>query len=174
MKTKYEIELKAAKECLKQTRDQKRTVEASQKCVEEAQKLAEDWTLTAETALATAKNNLETVVVEKEKSLVATKQELEKVRAERADADAKAVVAYQDVFMDTPEYQDLIQRLMTIGGEQLVERIMETHLEWNISFLHQAPTEVPAYEAVPGDKRDGTQDQITPLVVEEGPQCADP
>ncbi|KAL2474607.1 hypothetical protein Adt_35343 [Abeliophyllum distichum] len=174
MNAKYEIELKAAKECLKQVRDQKRAVETSQKRTEEAQKLAEDWTVTAETALATTNSSLKTVFVEKEKSLATAKQELERVRAERADAEAMVVEVYQDAFVDTPEYQDLAQRLMTIDGEQLVERIMEINPEWDISFLRQAPTEVPASEAVPGDKCDGAEDQTTPLVVEEGPQCADP
>ncbi|KAL2505229.1 hypothetical protein Adt_20850 [Abeliophyllum distichum] len=47
MKAKYEIELKAAKECLKQARDQRRAAEVSQKRAEEAQKLAEDRTLVA-------------------------------------------------------------------------------------------------------------------------------
>ncbi|KAL2480903.1 hypothetical protein Adt_33869 [Abeliophyllum distichum] len=82
MKAKYEIELKAAKECLKQARDQKRAAEASQKRAEEAQKSVEDRTLTVETALATVNNSLEAVVVKKEKSLTAAKQELERVRAE--------------------------------------------------------------------------------------------
>ncbi|KAL2531600.1 hypothetical protein Adt_04951 [Abeliophyllum distichum] len=163
MRAKYEIELKAGKECLKQARDQKRAVEASQKRAEEAQKLAEDQTLTTETVLATVNSSLETVVAEKEKSLAAVKQELERFRAERADMEVRAVEAYQDVFVDTPEYQDLTQRLMNIGGEQLVEQITETHPEWDISFLRQAPTEVPAFESVPGDKRDGVKDQTTPM-----------
>ncbi|KAL2526423.1 hypothetical protein Adt_11477 [Abeliophyllum distichum] len=153
MKAKYEIELK--------------------KRVEEAQKLAEDRTLTAETALATTNSSLETVVTEKEKSLAAAKQELERVRAERTDTEAKAVETYRDSFVDTPEYQNFAQGLMTIGGEQLVEQIMETHPEWDISFLHLAPTEVPTSEAVPGDKRDGAEDQTTLVFVEEGLQCAD-
>ncbi|KAL2497520.1 hypothetical protein Adt_23070 [Abeliophyllum distichum] len=174
MRAKYEIELKAAKDCLKQARDQKRTTEDSQKHAEEAQKLAEDQTLTTETALATANSSLESVVTEKKKSLTVAKQELERVRAEQADIEAKIEKSYQDVFVDMPEYQDLAQCLMSIGEEQLVERIMETHPEWDIHFFRQAPTEVPAYEAVPGDKCDGAEDQTIPLVVEEGPQCADP
>ncbi|KAL2474464.1 hypothetical protein Adt_35200 [Abeliophyllum distichum] len=176
MRAKYEIELKAAKECLKQARDQKRAAEVFHKRAEKAQKLAEDRTLMAKTALATANSSLEAIVAEKEKSLAAAKQELERVRAEQAEAEAevKAVEAYQDAFVDTPEYQDLAQRLMTVGGEQLVERIMETHPEWDISFLRQALTEVPASEAILGDKCDGAEDQTTPLVVEEGLQCADP
>ncbi|KAL2512805.1 hypothetical protein Adt_18405 [Abeliophyllum distichum] len=66
MKDKYEIELKAAKECLKQARDQRRAAEASHKRAEEAQnlaeearKLAEDRTLKAETALAASNSSLE-------------------------------------------------------------------------------------------------------------------
>ncbi|KAL2506010.1 Uncharacterized protein Adt_21631 [Abeliophyllum distichum] len=86
-----------------------------EKRAEEAQKSAEDLTLTAETTLVTANNSLD-VVVEKQKSLAVTKQEVERVRAEQADAEAKAVEAYQDPFVDTSEYQDLTQRLMTIGG----------------------------------------------------------
>ncbi|KAL2474961.1 hypothetical protein Adt_35697 [Abeliophyllum distichum] len=129
MRAKYEIELK--------------------KRVEEAQKLVEDQTLTAETALATANISLEVVVAEKEKSLAAARQKLKRVRAKRADAEAKAVEVYQGTFVDTPEYQDLTQHLMTVGGKQLVERIMEIHPEWDISFLCQAPIEVPVSEAVP-------------------------
>ncbi|KAL2525934.1 hypothetical protein Adt_10988 [Abeliophyllum distichum] len=136
MKTKYEIELMAAKECLKQARDQRRAVEASQnraeeaqKLAEEAQKLAEDRTLTAETALTAANSNLEAAAADNERSFTATKLELEKIKAERADAEARAIEAYQDAFVDTPEYQDLAQCLMTVDREQLVERIMEAHPE---------------------------------------------
>ncbi|KAL2497446.1 hypothetical protein Adt_22996 [Abeliophyllum distichum] len=174
LKAKYEIELKAAKECLKQARDQKKTIEASEKRTEEAQKLAEDQTLKAETVLATVNNSLEDAVMEKETSLATAKQKLERVRVELADAEAKVVEVYQDAFVDMPEYLDLAQILMTMGGEQLVERIMETHPKWDISFLRQAPTKAPASEAVTGDNRDGVEGQTTPLVVKEGPQCVDP
>ncbi|KAL2479878.1 hypothetical protein Adt_32844 [Abeliophyllum distichum] len=125
MKAKYEIELKAAKECLKQARDQKRAAEAFQKRAEEAQKLAEDRTLAAETVKAAANSSSEAVAADNERSLSAMRLELKKIKAERADAEARTVEAYQDAFVDTPEYQDLAQRLMTVGGEQLVERIME-------------------------------------------------
>ncbi|KAL2531747.1 hypothetical protein Adt_05098 [Abeliophyllum distichum] len=54
---KYEVELKATKECLKQVRDQKMDVEASQKHTEESQKLAEEWAFMAETSIATANSN---------------------------------------------------------------------------------------------------------------------
>ncbi|KAL2504387.1 hypothetical protein Adt_20008 [Abeliophyllum distichum] len=164
MKAKYEIELKAAKECLKQARDQRRAVEASQKRVEEAQKSSKYRTLVAETMLAAANSSLEGAVANKEKLLPMVKLELEIVRVKRADAEAKTVEAYQDAFVDTPEYQDLALRLMTVGGEQLVEQIMETHPKWDISFLPVASAESHASEAVPSDNRDG----------DEGLSCADP
>ncbi|KAL2513136.1 hypothetical protein Adt_18736 [Abeliophyllum distichum] len=89
MKAKYEIELKAANECLKQARDQRRAAETSQKCAEEAQKLTEgaqklleDQTHVAETALAAVNNSLEVVAADNERSLAVAKLELEKVRAE--------------------------------------------------------------------------------------------
>ncbi|KAL2506069.1 hypothetical protein Adt_21690 [Abeliophyllum distichum] len=152
----------------------KRVAEVFQKRAEDAQKLAEERTLAAETAVATANSILEAVAAVKDKLLVSTRQEVERVNVERTDVQAKVVEAYQDAFVDTPEYQILVQRLMTIGRKQLVEWIMETHLEWDISFLRQAPTEVPSFEAVPGDERDGVEDQIIPLVMLEGPQWADP
>ncbi|KAL2512951.1 hypothetical protein Adt_18551 [Abeliophyllum distichum] len=164
MKAKYEIELKAAKECLKQARDQMRATESFQKHAEEAQKVAEDRTLMAETVLAAANSSLEAAVADNERSFAAAKLELEKVRAERADAEGKAVEAYQYAFVDTPEYQDLTQRLMTVGGKQLVEQIMEAHPEWDISFLREALADAHASDAVSIDNRDG----------DEGPSCVDP
>ncbi|KAL2542317.1 Plus3 domain-containing protein [Abeliophyllum distichum] len=104
MKSKYEVELKAANECLKQARDQRRAAEASQKRAEDAQKLAKDRTFVAETALAAGNSSLEVAAVDNERSLTLTKLELEKVKAERADVEAKAVEAYQDAFVDMPEY----------------------------------------------------------------------
>ncbi|KAL2518039.1 putative abhydrolase domain-containing protein [Abeliophyllum distichum] len=164
MKAKYEIELMAAKECLKQARDQRRAAEASQKHAEEAQKLVEDRTLAAETTLAAANSSLEAAAADNERSLTATKLDLEKIKAEQVDAEARAVNAYQDAFVDMPEYQDLAQCLMTVGGEQLVERIMEAHPEWDLSFLRKAPAEVHVSEASLGDICGG----------DKGPSCADP
>ncbi|KAL2505613.1 hypothetical protein Adt_21234 [Abeliophyllum distichum] len=114
---------------MKQARDQRRATEVSQKRTEDVQKLVEERTLAAKTTVATMNNILEAIAAEKDKLMVSTRQEMERVKAERADAEAKAVEAYQDAFVDTPEYQDLVQCLMTIGGEQLVERIMEIHPE---------------------------------------------
>ncbi|KAL2526232.1 hypothetical protein Adt_11286 [Abeliophyllum distichum] len=171
MKAKYEIELKAVKECLKQAQDQKRAAEASQMRTEEAQsladeaqKLTEDRTLAAETALAAANSSSEATAVDNERSLSAMRLELEKIKVERADAEAKAVEAYQDAFVNTPEYQDLAQRLLTVVGEQLVERIVEAHPEWGLSFLREAPAEARVSEAGLGDA----------LGRDEGPSCADP
>ncbi|KAL2472007.1 hypothetical protein Adt_40143 [Abeliophyllum distichum] len=164
MKAKYEIELKATKKCLKQARNQRRAAEVSQKRVEEAQKFAEDRILVAETAIAATNSSLEAATADNERSLAATKLELEKVTVERANAKVKTVEAYQDTFVDTPEYQDLTQRLMTMGEEQLVERIMEAHSEWDLSLLREAPAEAHTSEADPGDIRGG----------DEGLSCADP
>ncbi|KAL2518970.1 Plus3 domain-containing protein [Abeliophyllum distichum] len=145
-------------------RDQKKAAEASQKHAEEAQKLAEDRTLAAETALAAANSSSKAAAVDNKRSLSAMRLELEKIKAERTDAEARAMEAYQDTFVDTPEYQDLAQRLMTVGGEQLVERIMEAHPEWDLSFLREALVEAHVPEAGPGDT----------LGEDEGPLCADP
>ncbi|KAL2471446.1 hypothetical protein Adt_39582 [Abeliophyllum distichum] len=164
MNAKYEIELKVVKECLKKAQDQKRFAEASQKRTEEAQKLAKDRTLAIETALAAANSSLEATVADNERSLFAMRLEWEKIKAKRADAEARAMEAYQDAFVDTLEYQDHAQRLMTMGREQLVERIMEAHPEWDLSFLREASAEAYVSEAGPGDALGG----------DEGPSCADP
>ncbi|KAL2471337.1 hypothetical protein Adt_39473 [Abeliophyllum distichum] len=140
---------------------EKKRVEEAQKLAEEAQKLAEDRTLVAEASLATANSSLEATVGDNERSLATVKIKLEKVRAERVDAEAKVVEAYQDAFVDTPEYQDLVQCLMTVGGEQLVERIMDAHPEWDLSFLCEAPAKAHTSEANSGDTRIG----------DEGPSC---
>ncbi|KAL2471771.1 hypothetical protein Adt_39907 [Abeliophyllum distichum] len=178
MKAKYEIELKAAKECLKQARDQKRTAEASQKrakeaqsLVEGAQKLAEDRILATETALAATNSRSEAAAADNKRSLSAMRLELAKIKAERADAEARAVEAYQDAFVDTPEYQDLAQCLMTVGGEQLVERIMEAHPEWDLSFLREAPTEAHVSEVGPGDALGETKALLVPILEEAAGQC---
>ncbi|KAL2494354.1 hypothetical protein Fot_38111 [Forsythia ovata] len=59
---------------------------------------------------------------------------------------------------------------MTIGGEQLVEQIAETHPEWDISFLRQAHAEAPVVNNVPCEANDHT----SLPVVEEGPQFPSP
>ncbi|KAL2512751.1 hypothetical protein Adt_18351 [Abeliophyllum distichum] len=98
LKAKYEVELAASKECLKDTRIHKRAVEVAQKCVEEAQKLAEEKAFAAETALATANSALEALAAEKERLLAKTREELERMKAAHAEAEAKVVVAYQEGF----------------------------------------------------------------------------
>ncbi|KAL2458540.1 hypothetical protein Adt_45870 [Abeliophyllum distichum] len=104
LKARYGVELKAARESLKQAQDQKRVVEASQKW-------AEDRAFAAETTVATANRNFETMVAEKDRELAKAKEKVEKV-----------------------------------GGEQLVEKIGEVHLEWDISFLRCAPDDLPTSE----------------------------
>ncbi|KAL2497614.1 hypothetical protein Adt_23164 [Abeliophyllum distichum] len=156
-KAQLESDKRALQFKLDLARDQRRATETSQKRAEEAQKLAKDQTLATETALATANKSLEAATTDNERSLTTTKLELEKIKTEQADAEAKAVEAYQDAFVDTPEYQDLAQRLMTVGGEQLVERIMEAHPEWDLSFLREAPVEAHASQADLGDTRVGDE-----------------
>ncbi|KAL2474791.1 hypothetical protein Adt_35527 [Abeliophyllum distichum] len=85
--------------------------------------------------MATANSTLNAMVVKKEKLLAKAKEEIERVKTDHADVEAKVVAAYHDGFEDTSKYKDLAHHFMTAGGEQLVERITETHLEWYISFL---------------------------------------
>ncbi|KAL2497105.1 hypothetical protein Adt_22655 [Abeliophyllum distichum] len=129
-------------------KDPKRSAEAFQKCIEKAQRLAEERAFTIETVVATANSTLEAMVAENDKLLAEAKEEIERVKADCVDADAeakaKAVAAYQDGFEDTPEYKDLAHHFMTVGGEQLVERIVETHLECDILFLRHPSGEVPS------------------------------
>ncbi|KAL2505076.1 hypothetical protein Adt_20697 [Abeliophyllum distichum] len=148
-KAKYVIELKALKECLKQARDQKRVVEASQKCAEEAQKLAEEKAFATKTAVATVNSNFKAVVVEKDKLLVEVKEEVERVK--------------------------------TDGREQLVKKIAETHLEWDISFLRHFSDDLSASEDHAVDRvlssaePQGIGEVQTSLsTLGEGQQCADP
>ncbi|KAL2542698.1 Uncharacterized protein Adt_03676 [Abeliophyllum distichum] len=101
-KAKYEIELKATKEY---------------------------HAFAAETAVAIANSNLEAVIVEKDKQLAEAREEVEKVEVERADAVERVVLAYKEEFENTPEYMELAHRFITVGGEQLVERIGKTHPE---------------------------------------------
>ncbi|KAL2497954.1 Uncharacterized protein Adt_23504 [Abeliophyllum distichum] len=129
LKAKYEVELNASKKCLKDARDHIRAVEAAQKSVEKAQKLAEEMAFLVETTTATANSILETVITEKDRMLVKAREEIERVKTNHADAEAKAVVVYQQGFEETFEYQDLAHYFMTAGGEELVEKINEVHPE---------------------------------------------
>ncbi|KAL2505066.1 hypothetical protein Adt_20687 [Abeliophyllum distichum] len=82
------------------------------------------------------------MVAEKDKLLVEAKEEIERVKVDRADVEAKAVATYQDGFKNKPEYKDLAHHFMTASREQLLERIAETP-EWDILFLRHLPDEVP-------------------------------
>ncbi|KAL2533605.1 hypothetical protein Adt_06956 [Abeliophyllum distichum] len=143
LKAQHEVKLTAAKECLKEARDKKRAVKASQKRAEEAQKLVEERAFVVETAATTVNGTLDVIVAEKDSLLAEVKEKIERIKANRADAEARTVAAYQDGFEGTPEYKDLAHHFMTVGGKQLVERIAETHLEWDISFLRHPHTDNP-------------------------------
>ncbi|KAL2487193.1 hypothetical protein Adt_31949 [Abeliophyllum distichum] len=70
------------------------------------------------------------------------KEKVKRVKTDRIDAKARAVAAYHDRFEDMSKYKDLSHHFMTAGREQLVERIVETHPEWDISFLRDSTGEV--------------------------------
>ncbi|KAL2474402.1 hypothetical protein Adt_35138 [Abeliophyllum distichum] len=170
LKAKYEVKLMASKECLKDARDRKRAAEAAQKSVEEAQKLAEDRAFAAETAIATANSALEAMVAEKDRLLAEVRREIEQVKADRANAEAKAMVAYQEGFEDTPEYQDLAHHFMTADREQLVERIADVHPEWDLSLLRHPPSKAPTLTE-PQEANEARGPIPTSQV---GPRCDDP
>ncbi|KAL2526462.1 hypothetical protein Adt_11516 [Abeliophyllum distichum] len=81
------------------------------------------------TALKKSSNNLEAMVAEKEKQLTEAKEEVDRVKAECADVEARVVLAYKEDFENTPEYMYPTNHFMTASREQLVERIGKTHLE---------------------------------------------
>ncbi|KAL2497590.1 hypothetical protein Adt_23140 [Abeliophyllum distichum] len=149
LKAKYEVELAASNECLKDATTHKRTTEAVQESTEEAQKLAKERPFAVETALATANSALEALAAKKEWLLAETREEMERMKADRAEVEAKVVVAYQEGFEDTPEYQNLAHHFMTAGGEQLVERIGEVHPEWDVSFLRHPHGEASNFAKPP-------------------------
>ncbi|KAL2506248.1 hypothetical protein Adt_21869 [Abeliophyllum distichum] len=94
LKAKFEIKLKATKKCLKDTRDQKKASSASEKHAEEPHKLAKERALAAETAVAIANSTFEAMVVEKDKLLAEAKEEVERVKIDRTDAEARTMVVY--------------------------------------------------------------------------------
>ncbi|KAL2471664.1 hypothetical protein Adt_39800 [Abeliophyllum distichum] len=148
LKAKYEVKLQDVKECLKKAQDQKRATEASQKCTEEAQNLAEERAFVDETTVATA-NNFEAIFFEKDKQLAEVKEQVERVKADRTDAEARIVMAYQKEFESTFEYIELAHKFMTACGQHLVERIEEIHLEWDISFLRRPLAREPPPDDLP-------------------------
>ncbi|KAL2480369.1 hypothetical protein Adt_33335 [Abeliophyllum distichum] len=115
-----------------------------------------------ETAVATANIDLEAVVAEKDTQLVEAREEVEKVKVERSDAKARIVMAYKDDFENRPEYMELGNHFMTAGGEQLVEWIGKTYLEWEIlfssillmTFLPQRILQPPKFLRMPSDVRE--------------------
>ncbi|KAL2541346.1 hypothetical protein Adt_02324 [Abeliophyllum distichum] len=170
LKAKYKVELKVVRECLKDARDRRKATEAFQKPAEEAQKLAEERAFAAETAMATANSILEAMIVEKDKLLAEVKEEIERVNADRVDAKARVVAVYQDGFEATSAYKNLVYYFMTAGGEQLIERIAETHPEWDILFLRDFPGEITTSVEL----QDVGEAQILAPTTREGPQCTDP
>ncbi|KAL2458357.1 hypothetical protein Adt_45985 [Abeliophyllum distichum] len=110
------------------------------------------------------------MVTEKDKLLAEAKEEVKRVKTDYAEAEARTVVAYQDGFKDMLDYKDLARHFMTAGREQLVKRIAETHLEWDISFLRH-PSDKVLSSAEP--QSFGEAQTLLSTTI-EGPQCADP
>ncbi|KAL2471477.1 hypothetical protein Adt_39613 [Abeliophyllum distichum] len=120
------------------------------------------------------------MVAKKDKLMVVAKEEVDRVKTV-VDVEARAVAAYQDRFDDTFEYKDLAHHFMTTYREQLVERIVETHLEYDISFFRHPPNDLFASEDNVIAKVSSTVDlqgtcgaQTLLLTIGKGPQCADP
>ncbi|KAL2480447.1 hypothetical protein Adt_33413 [Abeliophyllum distichum] len=170
LKAKYEVEFTASTECLKDSRDSNRAIEAIQKSTQEAQKLVDDRAFIAETIMATANSAHKVMVAENDRFLAEAKRAIERVKADRTDTEAKTVATYQEGFEDTPEYEDLAHHFMTAGTEQLVERIAEVHPEWDLLFLRHPPGEDPTLikPQIPDEARG-------PVPTSQvGPRCADP
>ncbi|KAL2471356.1 hypothetical protein Adt_39492 [Abeliophyllum distichum] len=92
-------------------------VQLDLKYVNEAQKLANGRALVAETAIVTANSNFEAMVAEKNTLLAKAKEEVERVKTDRVDAEARAFATCQDGFEDMPNYKDLAHHFMTAGRE---------------------------------------------------------
>ncbi|KAL2512997.1 hypothetical protein Adt_18597 [Abeliophyllum distichum] len=105
------------------------------------------------------------MVAEKDKLLADANEEIERVKVDYVDAEARVVVVYQDGFKDTSEYKDFAHHFMTASGEQLVEKIAESYPEWDISFLRHPPNKVCS-TAKP---RDMCEAQTLLLTTGEGP-----
>ncbi|KAL2542654.1 hypothetical protein Adt_03632 [Abeliophyllum distichum] len=86
------------------------------------------------------------MVAERDKQLVMAKEDVERVKVDRADAEARTVMVYHEEFEIMSEYIELAHKFMTADGHQLVERIGETHPEWDLSFLRYPPDDLPTSE----------------------------
>ncbi|KAL2497846.1 hypothetical protein Adt_23396 [Abeliophyllum distichum] len=110
------------------------------------------------------------MIVEKDKLLTEVKEEIERVKEDRVDTEARAVAAYQDGFEGTFEYRDLAHHFMTADREQLIEMIVETHPEWDISFLRDVPGKVTTSAKL----QDVGEAQILTPTPGKGSRYADP
>ncbi|KAL2471577.1 hypothetical protein Adt_39713 [Abeliophyllum distichum] len=104
---------------------------------------------------------------------------LEGLNGKLAKEEANSKKLFEELkegFGDTPEYQDLTHHFMTAGGEQLVERINEVHLEWDLSFLRHPPGEASTFPepTVSGEVPTVSGTLGTAPSNEVGLQCADP
>ncbi|KAL2527012.1 hypothetical protein Adt_12066 [Abeliophyllum distichum] len=143
---------------------------------DEAKNLVEKRAFVAETALVTANSALEALAAEKERLLAEAREEMEKIKADCTEVEAKVVAVYQKRFEDTPEYQDHAHHFMTAGGKQLVESIGEVHPEWDLSFLRHPPSGTSTFTKPPvSNEAPVVSEALGPVSPSQvGPQCADP
>ncbi|KAL2542674.1 hypothetical protein Adt_03652 [Abeliophyllum distichum] len=128
-----------------------------------------------------ANRNFEAMVAKRDKQLVKAKEDVERVKVDRADAEARAVMVYHEEFESMSEYMELAHKFMMTDGHQLVERIGETHPEWDISFLRYPPDDLPASEDPATakifstvDSQDTGEAQTILSTIGERLHCADP
>ncbi|KAL2518591.1 Uncharacterized protein Adt_14838 [Abeliophyllum distichum] len=125
-------QLESGKIFLQVRLDSKVAKENDPKAKYEIELKAKERAFAAETTVATANSTFEAMVAKKYKLLAEAKEKIERVRADHADVDGEAeariVAVYHDRFEDMLEYKDLAHHFMTACREQLVERIVETHL----------------------------------------------
>ncbi|KAL2480246.1 hypothetical protein Adt_33212 [Abeliophyllum distichum] len=93
----------------------------------------------------------------------------------------RVVRPYKNEFSSMPECLRLSNRFMVADGEQLTKRIIEVHLEWDLSFLMSALTDTPTLEPsaateVPSSTEPQAEGKtrISLLSVEENPKCTSP
>ncbi|KAL2505714.1 hypothetical protein Adt_21335 [Abeliophyllum distichum] len=110
------------------------------------------------------------MAAKKDKQLAKVKEKIERVKPDHVDAEARAVAVYQDRFEDTPECKDLTHHFMRAGGEQLVERIVEIHPEWDILFLRHP---LQKFSSSVEPQGIGKAQTLAPNTG-ESPQCIDP
>ncbi|KAL2512835.1 hypothetical protein Adt_18435 [Abeliophyllum distichum] len=121
------------------------------------------------------------MVAKKDRQLAEARRELEKMKEELAEAEVRTVTSYKNEFSNTLEYLYLTNRFMVANIEQLIERIREVHLEWDLSFIMSTPADTSTLESSVATKVSSPTElqakgkaHIPPPTVEEDPRCTSP